>query len=221
MTPIFTQSSTAVNAITETVSNAIDAGTVGIAVLLAAGLLLLGGLMGLLIWKVIVPLLKQAVDMSSQVGKLIERTNGAIEHSNETNTLQTQATNVQTGEIRLLRGDFKNYQVLQNDTIALLADNITKFESTMVAFGAKLDTAIDHINNNAKDHDDISALVQKAIEEMLTAKREILVEIAKLIPPATNTITVNTGSPAPIETVKPTDTPADTAKPDTEGSAAA
>jgi hypothetical protein len=181
--PIFTQSSTAVNAITETVSNAIDAGTVGIAVLLAAGLLLLGGLMGLLIWKVIVPLLKQAVEMSSQVGKLIERTNGAIEHSNETNTLQTQATNVQTGEIRLLRGDFKNYQVLQNDTIALLADNITKFESTMVAFGAKLDTAIDHINNNAKDHGDISALVQKAIEEMLTAKREILSEIAKLMPP--------------------------------------
>jgi hypothetical protein len=114
-------------------------------------------------------------------------------------TKVVDATNVQTGEIRLLRGDFKNYQTLQNDTISLLADNIAKFETTMVAFGVKLDTAIDDIHNNAKDHQEITELVKKAIEEMLTAKKEILSAIGKLSPfPPSNVVTVNTGaSPAP------------------------
>lgn len=175
MTPIFTQSSTAVNAITETVSNAIDAGTVGIAVLLAAGLLLLGGLMGLLIWKVIVPLLKQAVDMSSQVGKLIERTNGAIEHSNTTNTLQTEATNIQTGEIRLLRTDFRNYQTLQSDTLSALVDRFNNFDSQL----AKIDGLKTLIEHNAGDHTEIKNLLLQMVDSMKVMHSDIKM----LIPP--------------------------------------
>lgn len=192
MTPIFTQSSTAVNAITETVSNAIDAGTVGIAVLLAAGLLLLGGLMGLLIWKVIVPLLKQAVEMSSQVGKLIERTNGAIEHSNTTNTLQTEATNVQTGEIRLLRADFRNYQTLQSDTLSALVDRFNNFDNQL----AKIDGLKLLIETSHGDHADIKSLLTQMVEGMKGMHADI-----KLLIPAQPTqidVTLHTdGSASP------------------------
>lgn len=196
MTPIFAQSSTTVNAITETVSNAIDAGTVGIAVLLAAGLLLLGGLMGLLIWKVIVPLLKQAVDMSSQVGKLIERTNGAIEHSNTTNTLQTEATNVQTGEIRLLRTDFRNYQTLQSDTLSALVDRFNHFDSQL----AKIDGLKLLIETSHGDHATIKGLLLQMVESMKSMHGDIRLLIPALpTPPQQIDVTLHTNTP-PAET---------------------
>jgi hypothetical protein len=195
--PIFTQTETAVNAITETVSNAIDAGTVGIAVLLAAGLLLLGGLMGLLIWKVIVPLLKQAVDMSSQVGKLIERTNGAIEHSNTTNTLQTEATNVQTGEIRLLRTDFRNYQTLQSDTLSALVERFNTFDNQL----AKIDGLKLLIETSHGDHADIKGLLTQMVESMKSMHDDIRFLIpAPPQPPTQIELTVKPSQPdAPPE----------------------
>lgn len=138
--PLFTQ--VPVDTISKTVTEAIDAGTIGVAVLLAVGLIILGVGMGLLIWRVIVPLLKQAIDMSGQVVSIIERTNTAITHSNETNTLQTAATNVQTGEIQkmgknveamggkmdFLSLNFSNYQTLTADTVANLLQEMVAFK---------------------------------------------------------------------------------------------
>ncbi len=148
--PIFNQ--TSIDAVTTTVTKAIDSGTVGIAVLLAVGLLVLGGLMGLLIWKVIVPLLKQAIDMSSQVGSLIQRTNSAIEHSNTTNTLQTEATNFQTGVIQgmdknivkmggqfdHLSRSFGDYQTLQSDTISGFRLDLDAFKLEVITHMQRL-----------------------------------------------------------------------------------
>lgn len=185
--PILNQSSTAIDAVTETVTAAIDSGSIGIAVLLAVGLIVLGVLMGLLIWKVVVPLLKQAIEVSSQVGVLIQRTNAAIEHSNVTNTLQTEATNVQTGfiqgmdknivkvvdEFKVLTRSFGDYQIANTDTISGFRLDLDAFKTEVITHVQQLMT-ISEANSQKHDAADVERVeIKKMLGEILTLVNNI------------------------------------------------
>lgn len=119
-----------------------------------------------------------------------------IEGNSETQRLITTAINENTGISRQVnttmegvRFDLKSYASVHSDSIEQLTDSFTRFESHMVAFGGKLDTAIDHINHNAGDHTEITKLVQRAIEEMLNTKLELLTAIKGATPaPSPNPI---------------------------------
>lgn len=113
-----------------------------------------------------------------------------IEGSNETQRLITVASNENTGATRQMastmegvRFDLRSYTSLHSDSVEQLTGSISRFESQMVAFGGKLDTAIENINHNAGDHTEITRLVQQAIEEMLNTKLELLTAIKGATPP--------------------------------------
>lgn len=52
-----------------------------------------------------------------------------ISDNSETQRLVVTATNEQTGEVRLLRTDFKSYQALQTETVQNLRDEMVSFKS--------------------------------------------------------------------------------------------
>lgn len=122
-----------------------------------------------------------------------------LEASSETQRLITVATNENTGVTRQMnstmegvRFDLKSYTSLHSDSVEQLTGSISRFESQMVAFGGKLDTAIENINHNAGDHTEITHLVQRAIEEMLNTKLELLTAIKGATPaPAPTPIEAN------------------------------
>lgn len=137
-----------------------------------------------------------------------------IEGSNETQRLITVATNENTGISRQMnttmegmRFDLKSYASVHSDSIEQLTGSFNRFESQMVAFGGKLDTAIDHINHNAGDHTEITKLVQRAIEEMLNTKLELLTAIKGATPAPSPTITaditLHSAHDKPPEELKP------------------
>jgi hypothetical protein len=120
-----------------------------------------------------------------------------LEASSETQRLITVATNENTGQVRQMnttmdgmRFDLQSYTSLHSDSVEQLTGSISRFESQMVAFGGKLDTAIENINHNAGDHTEITRLVTQAIEQLLNTKLELLTAIKGVTP---------TPAPAPIE----------------------
>jgi hypothetical protein len=197
--PIFTQSETAINAVAETVTTAIDSGLQGIAVLLIIVLIILGGGVVLLILRVIVPLLKQSIELTGQVTAMIQRTNTAIEHSNETNTLQTQATNFQTGVIQgvdknivglgtqfeNLSRNFGNYQTLQSDTISGFRLDLDAFKTEVITHVQQL-MAISEAN--AKRHvtaDSERVEIKAMLAEIITLVNNIKPPPVPATPPPT------------------------------------
>lgn len=121
-----------------------------------------------------------------------------IEGNSETQRLITTAMNENTGTSRMMnstmegmRFDLKSYTSIHSDSIEELTGSISRFESQMVAFGGKLDVAIENINHNAGDHTEISRLVQRAIEEMLNTKLELLTAIKGATPAPSPTITAD------------------------------
>lgn len=180
--------------VTETVQRAIDAGTLGIAVMLTVVLIILGAGFYIFISKVITPLINQLILLITSQKEMVETASKAVEHSNETNRLMTVATNEQTGEIRLLRTDFKNYQTLQSDTVSALVDRFDKFDSSIEGLKVLID-------RNAGDHGDIKALLVQMVEGMKLMQTDI-----KLLIPAP--------IKAEVTIVPPTLPPTDTPKPD-------
>lgn len=121
-----------------------------------------------------------------------------IEGNSETQRLITAATNENTGVSRQMnttmegmRFDLKSYASIHSDSVEELTGSFNRFESQMVAFGGKLDTAIENINHNAGDHTEITRLVQSAIEEMLNTKLELLTAIKGATPAPTPNITAD------------------------------
>ena len=208
MIPILTQSPTVIEAVTETVSNAIDSGLQGIAVLLIVVLIILGLAMGLLILRVIVPLLKQSIQLTGQVSTMVERTSTAIEHSNETGTLQTQATNFQTGVIQgvdknivvlgekfeMLGRNFSAFGTLQSDTTAALVERFDTFDAQL----AKIDGLKLLIETSHGDHADIKKLLIQMVEGMHVIQTDIRLLIpAPSVAPTQIELTVKQPDPAP------------------------
>lgn len=189
--------------IASSVTKAIDAGNIGIMVLLAIGLIVLGVIMGTLILRVLVPLLKQVIDLTGQVTTMIQRATEAIEHSNETNTLQTKATNEQTGaiqrvdknivdmsgKIEVLALNFGAYKTLQSDTTDAL-------RAEMVSFKGDIQTAIDKMLEQVSR---TNTLVEQAVKEhavIIDSGKTLLERVDKILsllpPPPPNVTIVNT-----------------------------
>jgi hypothetical protein len=138
--------------------------------------------------------------LNTVLGALVEdrvHLRQVLEANSETQRLITVATNENTGQVRQMnstmegvRFDLKSYTSLHSDSVEQLTGSISRFESQMVAFGGKLDTAIENINHNAGDHTEITRLVTQAIEQLLNTKLELLTAIKGVTP---------TPAPAPIE----------------------
>ena len=192
---IFNQNPT--DSITQTVTKAIDAGNIGVMVLLTVGLIVLGVIMGVLILRVLVPLLRQVIELTAQVTTMINRTNDAIEHSNETNKLVAGATTEQTGaiqrvdknisdmsgKIEILSLNFGSYQTLQTDTTAGLVDRFDSFDTQLEAIKRLIET-------NTGDQTELKNAFMKVADEI----KAMHDDVRKLFPPPppTNVVNVNT-----------------------------
>lgn len=221
MMPILDQNTA--EAISKTVTNAIDAGATGIAVLLAVGLIIMGGGIAALVWKVIVPLLKQVIQLTSQVTAMVERTNEAIEHSNETNKLMASAQTNTTGETQGMRKDiramadgfnvlslnFGNYQTLNSDTTDALRAEMVAFKSEikldiekMLESIATSNTFVEKIANDVDQAVREHEIIMKTGETILK-RCDAIIALLPPPPPASIINITNTGATP--------DKPADTA----------
>jgi hypothetical protein len=160
--------------------------------------------------------LEKVSSLTDAVIGINERGLQIIEGNSETQRLITTAINENTGSNRNMNStmetmsrDLREYTSLHSDSVEQLVGAIERSESQMVAFGTALKGAIDDIHNNAKDHEEITELVRKAIDEILVIKLDIrkafsmLTPTVQLAPPAT--------FPTQIEvTVKPSESTAPT-----------
>lgn len=89
-----------------------------------------------------------------------------IADNSETQRLVVTATNEQTGEVRLLRTDFKSYQQLQTETVQNLRDE-------MVSFKSDVQTAIDKMLEQITVTNDF---VEQAVNE-----HQIIIDNGKII----------------------------------------
>lgn len=110
-----------------------------------------------------------------------------IEENTTSQRSVTEAATVQTGEIRLLRTDFKSYTSVQSDSFL-------EFEKTMVAFQGEIKTAIEKMLTSQTE-------TQKRVNEAVENHKVIISKLDHIIalqPPPTppNIVTVNTGTPA-------------------------
>lgn len=139
-----------------------------------------------------------------------------VQESNDTLRALTDATNVQTGEIRKLpeaitglRADFKDYQVINADEIEGFGLKLESLRTEMVAFKGDIQTSIEKMLEQITVTNDF---VEQAVNEhqiIIAAGKTLLDkadQIIKLLPPPPNI--TNTGA----ATEKPADA---------EGSAAA
>lgn len=202
------------DSISKTVTQAIDAGNIGIMVLLAIGLIVLGGIMGVLILRVLVPLLKQVIELTSQVTAMINRTNEAIEHSNETNKLVAGATTEQTGAIQrvdkniqdmsgkveVLSLNFGAYQTLQSDTTDQLRAEMVSFKTDIQN---SIDQMLESITTSNTFVEKIANDVDQAVKEHrliidngieLLKKADRIIALLPSPSPTTNVVNVNTGA---------------------------
>jgi len=159
--------------------------------------------------------------LNTVLGALVEdrvHLRQVLEANSETQRLITVATNENTGQVRQMnstmegvRFDLKSYTSLHSDSVEQLTGSISRFESQMVAFGGKLDIAIENINHNAGDHTEITRLVTQAIEQLLNTKLELITAIRGVTPapapaPIEANITLHTAVDKPPDELKPTGT---------------
>lgn len=186
--------------VTETVQKAIDAGTLGIAVMLTVVLIVLGVGFYVFISKVITPLITQLILLIKDQKQMVESAGKAVEHSNETNRLVTVATNEQTGELRLLRKDFSAYQTLQTDTTAQLVERFDTFDTKFAGI-----TQL--IERNAGDHTEL----KDALLQLKDGLKELHDDVRKLIPPPPPPAIVNNVTTVAPPAEKSADAPKDEA----------
>lgn len=128
-----------------------------------------------------------------------------ISDNSETQRLVVTATNEQTGEVRLLRTDFKSYQNLQTETVQNLRDEMVSFKSDIQDAINKMLEQItvtnDFVEQAVNEHQVIidNGKAIMATGQTLMDKADHIISL--LPPPAatTNVVNVNTGTPAATE----------------------
>lgn len=140
-----------------------------------------------------------------------------VQESNDTLRALIEATNIQTGEIRKLpeeikglRADFKDYQVINADEIEGFGQRLEALRTEMVSFKGDIQTSIDKMLEQITVTNDF---VEQAVNEhqiIIETGRALLAkadEIIRLLPPpppppATNIVNVNPPAPSVDELPK-------------------
>lgn len=130
-------------------------------------------------------------------------TRQVVQESNDTLRALTEATNVQTGEIRkvpvaidLLRQDFKDYQVIT-------ADEIEGIRTEMMSFKTDIQGSIDRMLDKLGT---TNSFVEQAVQDhkVILAKLDDIIKLLPPTPPASNVNITNFGNaPAATEDEPP------------------
>lgn len=198
--PFYNQS--VVQAVQETIDKSISAGTIGIMVLLAIGLIILGGGMLFILVKIVVPLLERMTTLTSEITIIVQKTSARLDHNDETERLMTEAINGNTGEmrqqtseIRLLRRDFKDYQTVTADEIEQVTTGYENIRAEMVSFKSEIQASIDRMLAQIESTNQAVETTKEAVQQAVQEHRVILSKLDDIIkllpPPPPNTTTIN------------------------------
>lgn len=130
-----------------------------------------------------------------------------ISDNSETQRLVVAATNEQTGEVRLLRTDFKSYQQLQTETVQNMRDELVSFKSEVQDSINKMLEQItvtnDFVEQAVNEHQVIIENGRIVIEtgKVLIEKADRIIALLPPTPPpaVTNITNVNTTPDKPGE----------------------
>jgi len=130
-----------------------------------------------------------------------------ISDNSETQRLVVAATNEQTGEVRLLRTDFKSYQSLQTETSQNMLDELVSFkgeiQESINRMLEQITVTNDFVEQAVNEHQIIidNSNIIIATGKELMAKADHIISLFPPAPPpsVTNITTVNTASSATDE----------------------
>lgn len=119
-------------------------------------------------------------------------TRNVVQESNDTHRAMIESMNIQTGEIRLLRSDFKNYQTLNSDTISGLRTDFDTLRKEVVEHVERL---IKQSEENAQDH-----VESKKDRAELHRKLDLIIDMANKVKHDSKPIPIiDTDTPASSE----------------------
>jgi hypothetical protein len=143
-------------------------------------------------------LIDRLVDVFSTVNNEQVNMRKVISENSETQRLVVTATNEQTGEVRLLRADFKNYQQLQTETVQNLRDEMLAFKGEIQDAISKMLEQItvtnDFVEQAVNEHQTIIDNGKVIIEtgNTLVTKADHIIALLPPPPPAATNV-VNVG----------------------------